>query len=253
MALIGGALGYRLLKTIAPGGTTQGLDDSNYDSRSKLEMLLGAGVWDRLRDRVVIDFGCGEGHESVEMAQRGARHVIGLDIQERWLAIARGNAERAGVLDRCTFATTTDERADVIVAIDSFEHFDDPAGILDIMRGHLKAGGRVLIAFGPTWYHPYGGHTFSPLPWAHLIFTERALCRWRSDFKHDGAQRFHEVEGGLNGMTIRRFEEIVEASPFRFERFEMMPIRKLKPVANRVTREFTTAMVRAELVPRSSS
>lgn len=252
MALIGGALGYRLLKTIAPGGQGQGLDDSNYASRSKVEMLLGEGVWARLRDRVVIDFGCGEGHESVEMAQRGAAHVIGLDIQERWLAIARGNAERAGVLDRCTFATTTDELADVIVAIDSFEHFDDPAGILEIMRGHLKPDGRVLIAFGPTWYHPYGGHTFSPLPWAHLIFSERALCRWRSDFKHDGAQHFHEVDGGLNGMTIRRFEEIVAASPFRFERFETMPIQKLKPIANRMTREFTTSMVRAELVPRSS-
>jgi SAM-dependent methyltransferase len=183
------------------------------------------------------------------MAQRGARKVIGLDIQEEWLRQARDRATQAGVSDRCTFVTKTDERADVIVSVDAFEHFHDPAGVLKTMRELLKPDGCVIANFGPTWYHPLGGHLFSVFPWAHLLFTEKALIRWRSDFKTDGASHFGEVAGGLNQMTIRRFEHIVDQSPFRFAEFEAIPIRKLRPIANRLTRELTTSIVRCKLVP----
>lgn len=250
MGWIGGTLGYRLLKMISPGGANAGMDDAHYRQGSKLETLAGPGVWHEIRDRVVIDFGCGHGFESVEMAQRGAARVIGLDIQVRLLDEARARADAAGVGERCTFAPRTDERADVIVAVDSFEHFDDPAAILETMRHLVKPDGSVLISFGPTWYHPYGGHTFSVFPFAHLIFSEAALIRWRADFKSDGARRFREVEGGLNGMTIRAFEQLVARSSFRVAQFETVPIRRLSGIANRVTREFTTAVVRCRLVPR---
>ncbi|MEP6741917.1 MAG: hypothetical protein ABJB61_05415 [bacterium] len=109
----------------------------------------------------------------------------------------------------------------------------------------------VIAAFGPTWYHPLGGHLFSVFPWSHLIFTEKALIRWRSDFKTDGAARFSEVEGGLNQMTIRRFERLVAESEFTFLEFEAVPIRKLRPLANRLTCEFLTAMVRCKVIPKA--
>jgi hypothetical protein len=118
------------------------------------------------------------------------------------------------------------------------------------MRQALKDSGAVIAAFGPTWYHPLGGHLFSVFPWAHLIFTEKALIRWRSDFKTDGATSFREVGGGLNQITIRRFKRIVAQSPFRFAEFEARPIRPLKPIANRLTREATTSIVCCRLVPR---
>jgi SAM-dependent methyltransferase len=146
--------------------------------------------------------------------------------------------------------TRTAEPAVVITAIDSFEHFDDPGEVLEQMRRLLKPSGCVLAAFGPTWYHPLGGHLFSVFPWAHLVFTEEALLRWRADFKTDGATRFAEVAGGLNQMTIKRFERVVGQSAFRFAEFETVPIRKLRPVGNRLTREFTTAVVRCRLVAR---
>ena len=249
MALIGGAVGYRLLKLISDGSSSQ-MDGRAYSKTSKLEALLGSTFFDRIRDQVVIDFGCGTGAEAVEMAEKGARRVIGIDIQEHLLAIARERAAQAGVAERCQFGATASELADVIIAVDSFEHFEDPAAILEAMRTMIKPTGRVIASFGPTWYHPLGGHLFSVFPWAHLVFSEGALIRWRSDFKSDGATRFHEVAGGLNRMTIARFERIVRDSPFKLAQLEPVPIRKLKPVATRLTREFTTAVVRCELVPR---
>lgn len=249
MGLIGGKLGYHVLKLINKGETESTHDDA-YANESKREPRLDPDFWSDIKDKVVIDFGCGPGEVSVEMAQRGARKVIGIDIQERWLVMARAHAARAGVNDCCTFATQSSERADVIVTMDAFEHFDDPPSVLRAMRELIKPEGSVIATFGPTWYHPLGGHLFSVFPWAHLIFTEKALIRWRSDFKTDGATCFREVAGGLNQMTIRRFERIVEQSPFRFAEFEAVPIRKLKPLANRLTREVTTSIVRCKLVPR---
>lgn len=250
MGIIGGTLGYQMLRRISADGETGLCDGSAYDGKSKMETLYGAGIWKELSGKTVIDFGCGTGEAAVEAAQHGARKVIGLDTSEKRLAAARQSAERAGVAARCEFAATTKERADVILSMDAFEHFDDPAHILKVMRGLLREGGCVIAVFGPTWYHPLGGHLFSIFPWSHLIFTEKALIRWRSDFKTDGATRFSEVEGGLNQMTIRRFERLVAESDFRFASLEAVPIRKLKPLANNFTREFTTAFVRCRLIPR---
>src|SRR6267142_1082240 len=149
-----------------------------------------------------------------------------------------------------TQATATDERADVILSIDGFEHYDDPEQVLRVLRRLLKDDGRVFIAFGPPWLHPLGGHLFSVFPWAHLLFTENALIRWRSDFKSDGATRFSEVAGGLNRRTVRRFRSLLERCDFAVERFEAVPIKRLRALSNVLTREFVTAMVRCELTPR---
>ena len=184
------------------------------------------------------------------MAKRGARKVIGLDIQDSLLAEARRTAATEEVTNICFFSKETDALADVIISIDTFEHFDNPPLILSTMRKLLSSSGCVIIAFGPTWYHPFGGHLFSVFPWAHLIFTENALLRWRSDFKTDGAKSFSEVQGGLNQMTIRRFIRIIDNSPFKFDYFEAVPIRKLEKISNKITREFTTSYVRCKLIPK---
>jgi hypothetical protein len=85
---------------------------------------------------------------------------------------------------------------------------------------------------------------------ASLVFSEKALIRWRSTFETDGATRFSETVGGLNQMTIAKFEELIAGSPLKFVSLELVPIRKLRRFHNRFTREFTTAVVRCRLVKR---
>lgn len=249
MRLIGGALGIALLNWGSRNGTIERCDIATaYIGRSKLEVLLGPRIWEHTRGKDVLDFGCGPGAEAVEIAERGARHVVGIDLRQRWLDLGIEHATSRGVADRCTFAREWSDPVDLIVSLDSFEHFADPAGVLSHMRGLLRPGGKVLAAFGPTWYHPLGGHIYSVFPWAHLLFTERALVQWRALHKSDGARSIEA--SGLNKMTIRRFIRLVEASPLRFASFELLPIRPLRLIANRLTREFTTAAVRCVMEPR---
>jgi SAM-dependent methyltransferase len=243
-------LQYRILLKLVPRLPDNVCTGAAYLHKSKLETLLGADFRNRIRGKSVIDFGCGDGLEAIEMARSGAAHVIGIDNREESLTTARHNAARAGIDGRCEFLVSAAAPADVIVSIDAFEHFEDPAAILTEMSSLLKPGGEVLAAFGPTWYHPLGGHLFSPFPWCHLLFSEAALIRWRSHFRSDGATRFSETSGGLNCMTIKRFEQLIAASPFEMAYFEPVPIRKLRPLHNHLTREFTTAIVRCRLIKR---
>jgi SAM-dependent methyltransferase len=245
MGMIGGSVGYRILRAISPGEPSH-MRGTAYTGRSKLQDLLGNSIWDEIDEKVVVDFGCGKGAEAIELAQRGARFVYGVDLLERLLAIAREEAAKVKC-QNIVFGAIPSEPADVIISIDAFEHFGDPAEILRTMAAMLKPGGRVLACFGPTWFHPYGGHLFSVFPWAHLIFSEQALCRWRVDIRKDGARKFSEVEGGLNQMTIRRFRRLVEDSPFRFERLETVPIRAARLFHNWMTQEFLTSVVRCKL------
>ena len=82
MALVGGRLAAAILRRYewhdveAPAG---------YEGGSKIEALFGPGIWDQIADKTVLDFGCGHGREAIEVARHGAKHVIGLDIQEKHL------------------------------------------------------------------------------------------------------------------------------------------------------------------------
>lgn len=240
-------LEYHLLKRIAPREPTH-MSGAAYQAKGKATVLLGEALMHRVQGKIVIDFGCGDGMEVIEFANEGAARVIGIDIREGALHRARQNASAANVSAVCEFCQETSAIADIIVSLDSFEHYNNPELTLSAMESLLKPSGEVLISFGPPWLHPYGGHLFSVFPWAHLAFSEKALIRWRSDIRSDGARCFSEVEGGLNCMTIRRFESIVQRSNFRFESFEAVPIRVVRGFHNLLTREFFTSIVRCVLV-----
>ena len=247
MGLIGGKFGYRLLKAIQAGNKFSSQSVSAAPAATDVVLFFGDDFFDLIKGKTVIDFGCGAGNFSVEMAQNGAAKVIGIDIRDGQLQHGEKTAARHGVSDCCVFTRTSDEPADVIISKDAFEHYEDPAEILRIMAALIKPDGYVLASFGPTWLHPYGGHLFSVFPWSHLIFTEKAQMRWRSDFKTDGAARFSEVAGGLNQMTIARFERIVADSPFRLEWLDTVPIKGIGLLKSRLFRELGASLVRCRL------
>lgn len=251
MGFLGGELVYQFLKTRYPGGQGVPMSSGNpyaETNRSKFKTLFGPDIFDELKGKTIVDFGCGDGENVVEMCQAGCTSVVGIDIQDNLLAIAKEKAIAAGVADRCVFVREWKEPVDIVVTTDAFEHFADPAGMLRLMKGLLKPDGYVLVEFGYTWYHPLGGHLFSVFPWSHLLFTEKTLMRWRTDFKTDGATRFHECAGGLNRMTLARWERIVKQEGMTYKTYKLHPIRAVRRFHCFLTRELFTSVITARLV-----
>jgi SAM-dependent methyltransferase len=166
----------------------------------------------------VLDFGCGSGFQACAMAMRGAEFVLGLDTNPRTLVRAPELASRSGLDGRVTFrerlCAADIGRFDIVISQNSMEHFSDPKAVLDQMKSALAPDGRLLITFGPPWLAPYGSHMrfFTPVPWVNLLFAESGVMKVRSRYIHDGAARYREVEGGLNRMTVRRFERLIRQS-----------------------------------------
>ncbi len=251
MGIIGGDFGYKILKRYQLPKNYFTTGEGVKLGTDELKQCFGKDFIERIVGKTVIDFGCGPGKETVTMALNGAARVIGLEIQPKWIKAAKELAEAHHVQDKTEFTERTDIKADIVLSKDAFEHFSDPAAMLRIMHGCLKPGGEILTSFGPTWLHPYGGHLFSVFPWAHLIFTEPALIRWRADHRQDGATKFSEVDGGLNQITICEFEKLVEASPLKLVSLDTIPIRGIGVFRHRFLREFGSSLVRAKLVSRN--
>jgi SAM-dependent methyltransferase len=172
----------------------------------------------RIHGRRVLDFGCGRGFQAVALAAAGAAEVVGLDTNEKLLPTGREWAAAQGVGAQVRFAASLgpeDEGAfDVVVSQNSMEHFPDPGAVLQVMQGALRPRGELLVTFSPPWFAPYGAHMhfFTPVPWVHLLFRERTVMAVRSRYRQDGATRYEDVEGGLNRMSVAKFERLVRAS-----------------------------------------
>jgi 2-polyprenyl-3-methyl-5-hydroxy-6-metoxy-1,4-benzoquinol methylase len=203
-----------------------------------------------IADKDVLDFGCGTGRQAIAIAQQGARSVVGVDTNNALLPRAENFARDAGVQDRVAFLARLDEpdvpRFDVIISQNSMEHYPDPYAVLCRMKAVLRPRGAILITFTSLWYSPWGTHTqyFTRLPWVNLIFSERTVMEVRKHYRADGANRYEDIAGGLNRMSLRKFEGLIRAAALRVEYRKYEGVKKLD-VATRIplVRELLTNRV----------
>lgn len=97
-----------------------------------------------LRGRTVLDVGCNAGFFAIQMKQRGAARVLGIDSDERYLAQARFAADVAGVeieLRRLTVyeVASLGERFDLVLFLGVLYHLRHPLLALDLLHAHVVA------------------------------------------------------------------------------------------------------------------
>lgn len=98
----------------------------------------------------VLDIGCGTGEfERLVLADYPMQQMVGVDISDRMLAIARQKLHAyPNVLFHTAPASAlpfASNSFDVIVSASSFHYFDDPAAALAEMKRVLKPDGTVAI------------------------------------------------------------------------------------------------------------
>eukprot|EP01120_Amphizonella_sp_Union-15-10_P015603 TRINITY_DN8065_c0_g1_i1.p1 TRINITY_DN8065_c0_g1~~TRINITY_DN8065_c0_g1_i1.p1 ORF type:complete len:251 (+),score=49.10 TRINITY_DN8065_c0_g1_i1:51-803(+) len=123
-------------------------------------------VWQyagELKGKKVLDAGCGNGYLSIQLAQKGAEHVIGVDISPNMIAIAKEkildkNAPIEFRVDSTTeLVTIQDESIDLIIS--NFSLMDSPHPDLIIKSFHrvLKTGGKIILIFLHPCFSAPGG------------------------------------------------------------------------------------------------
>ena len=115
--------------------------------RKKAMKVVGAG-----RKDLVLDIACGTGDFSIEALKHGVKRVVGADISENMLAVAREKAKAKGLSDQLdfqfgdsenlTFDSNTFDAVTVAFGVRNFEHLE--LGLTEMCRG-LKPGGKVVI------------------------------------------------------------------------------------------------------------
>ena len=137
--------------------------------------------------RDVLDFGCGDGQLAFFLAQKNlANSITGVDIDLPAIARAKARlADHPEMSDTLRFLEgderglpVPDASVDVVTAFDCMEHVMQPEPILADWQRVLRPGGRVLIEWFP-FKGPWGPHmeALVPVPWAHVVFGQRAMFR----------------------------------------------------------------------------
>lgn len=222
------------------------------------EYAFGREVWAQIAGKEVLDLGCGEGGHVLALAAHGAGRVTGVDILPEFQNAEEESRRRGYPVSfvGASSETLPDAGYDVVISHDSFEHFAEPEHILAEMVRLTRPGGRILIKFGPPWRNPWGRHmggTFRrDRPWLHLVVSERTMMRVQSVYHNESElhENYADLAGGLNKMTIGRFEKILRRqSGIRIEQFHIFPLYGLRAaVALPVVREFFASGVRAVCV-----
>lgn len=256
-------IGERILLSLSrkPGSAEYAGATLNYTVDNALDFPIKTipNFVEQIKGKTVLDFGCGPGYQAVAMALRGAKSVVGVDINRDWLERARALAAQHQCDDRVSFSearrflddSSNREQFDVTLCCGSFEHFADPAQELSNMRTMTRPGGRILITFAEPWLSPRGSHmdNFCRVPYLNILFSEKTVMAVRSRFKDDGAKRYEEIRSGLNRMTLAKFERIIRASGLQVEEKVFFATKNL-PLVKRLPylREFLVSAVTCILV-----
>src|SRR5688500_9369166 len=214
---------------------------------------------DRIKDKSVLDYGCGPGYQAVAMAQQGAKSVVGLDINPNWLERANALAAENQCTDRVSFFeagrfladSSNRGKFDVVLYCGSFEHFGYAGKQLAHMTTMTRPGGRILITSAEPWLSPHGSNmdNFCKVPYLNILFSEKTVMSVRSRFKDDGAKRYEDILSGLNRMTLAKFERIIRNSNLTVECQHFFATKNLPVVKNiPYLREFLVSAVTCILV-----
>ncbi len=121
-------------------------------SMAELYRTWAQGLSEKLAEGSnVLEIAPGPGYLAIELAKRRNVRIIGLDISETFVAIARGNAQSAGAdIDfqhgDVSAMPFENEKFDFLMCTSAFKNFSEPLKALNEMHRVLKPGGKAWIS-----------------------------------------------------------------------------------------------------------
>jgi SAM-dependent methyltransferase len=171
----------------------------------------------------VLDLGAGHGENLWVARNLGADEVVGVDYSSgRFLTKREENPSKIGTGIEFIEAdlelwVPPPSAFDLVVSNNSFEHFQDPASILNKCHGALKPGGLLAVWFGPLFYSPWGAHRygFSRVPYIQSLFSDLVAYEF---FYHHLA--INEEINRYTGEKILNGDPYPEVNKWKFAQFK---------------------------------
>ena len=205
--------------------------------RSKLG-LAGAGEWEALRELMpefqgkrVLDLGCGYGWHCAYAAEHRAASVLGIDLSERMLEVAR-QQHSGPVIEyrRCAIEDidVPDGSLDVVFSSLAFHYVQDFDVVMDRVWRWLVPGGRFLFSVehpiftacgSQDWYRDGEGKILH-FPVDHY-FEEGER---KANFLGENVVKYHRtLTTYLDGLLTRGFRLLRVVEPQPPERMRDLP------------------------------
>ena len=200
----------------------------NYFNYQKVE---NKKFWKRLggspdmKGKTVLDFGCGYGALSLEIAQSEAISVNAIDLEEDALKFAKENLEENfhNLKTKVNFKkidileNKINQKFDIIVSKDTYEHTQNLYDVLIKMNQLLNEGGKAYVGFGPLYnfYNGDHGRTEMYLPWFHLFFSDKFIINRINKKKKININRIQDL--GLSKYSLKEYENFFKDSDFKIK------------------------------------
>jgi trans-aconitate methyltransferase len=132
------------------GANADKWDSSLYDARHSFVWKKSADLVDFLDPKPgerILDLGCGTGHLTAGIAERGAE-VVGLDASPSMVAQARQNFPRLKFMLADGGALRFDDRFDAVFSNAALHWMKDAPAVIASVARALKPGGRFVLEMG---------------------------------------------------------------------------------------------------------
>lgn len=198
------------------------LRDNLYSANNLEEKPALFSLAPDLGNQAVLDLGCGYGENCAEFKARGASKVVGVDISEKMLAVARAeNPDIEFVRADIGDLSFLKDKFDVIFSSLAVHYLEDFSDFVKQVYAHLKPNGYFIF----SQEHPLTTAPIQGAAWAkdsdgnvmHYKLTDYAKSGKRATYWIvDGVEKYHRTFSELiNALASAGFavEKMLEPTP----------------------------------------
>jgi 2-polyprenyl-3-methyl-5-hydroxy-6-metoxy-1,4-benzoquinol methylase len=208
-----------------------------------------------IREKEVLEIGCGTGGRTAFLASHGAKRVVGIDVNAHEIEIANQLCAalypsiqgRAEYLVSAESAPLDIGRFDIVIMTDCMEHVVSPPRMLRLAYDYTRAGGRFYFS-SVGWYHYMGSH-LDLIPFVNFFFSDETIInttRWQlsrpgyvpnqwdshpPSARWDGIYNLRDRPGEhLNKLTIAEMKQLLRYDPFSARKISVLGFGSRHPL-----------------------
>ncbi|MBE6821411.1 MAG: class I SAM-dependent methyltransferase [Ruminococcaceae bacterium] len=185
------------------------LRDSDCNANDLIEQPAMRKMLPDLKGKSVLDLGCGYGHNCIDFVSRGAIRVVGIDISEKMLAVAKSESAHDKIDFRQMSMTDIGmlgERFDFIYSSLAFHYVKDFEAFAKNMLSVLNDGGQLLF----SQEHPIITATVDGAGHFNKDENGNRISYTFSNYNQSGERRIHWYVDGVIKYH-RTFSDIINA------------------------------------------